>query len=184
MKNIKKLAIPGIIIAVLILPWLNACQNDGRTSIHRGDLPSNTVTEAPDDIVHTPGGDAYRANVNGSGPGELIPDIQTVNVTLKDLNINYRSNIETKAGETRNNILFIWKEDGIFNNELVLYSVTVPEGIRLSDVGGAGRPGILLTVLAIAISEDVTPGQYTFQIGIEINGEDYGTIPCTVSVIE
>jgi len=60
----------------------------------------------------------------------------------------------------------------------------VPEGIGLTQVGGGGRPGILLTVLMIEISPEVPPGEYTFEIGIEINGQDYGTVPCTLYIIE
>jgi len=37
--------------------------------------------------------------------------------------------------------------------------------------------------LVIEISPDVQPGQYNFGIGIEIDGKDYGTIPCTINVV-
>ncbi len=35
----------------------------------------------------------------------------------------------------------------------------------------------------IEISPEIKPGQCTFEIGLEINGKDYGTIPCTIEVI-
>jgi hypothetical protein len=153
----KWLLITGVVLALLLLSFLTACQGEEHTPVPTGSSPSLTITEAPDgnddthtpvptgslpeptgeeapdDIVFTPGGYAYRANVNGSGPGELLPDIQGVNVTLGSgsdiLNINYRNYIETKAGETRNNIIFMWGEGGIFDGSLELYSTGLPEGI-------------------------------------------------------
>lgn len=29
----------------------------------------------------------------------------------------------------------------------------------------------------------VTPGQYNFEVGLEINGRGYGMIPCTIKVL-
>jgi hypothetical protein len=187
----KNIAILGVVMIVLFLPFLSACQSDtseARTSIPVKDLQPPTGIEAADDIVSTPGGVALRANVRGSGGGDLWPPIQSANVTLgsgsKTLNINYRDYIDTKAGETRNNIIFISKEGGLLDKKLELYSTDVPEGIGLIDVGGGGRPGILQTVLVIEISPAVVPGQYTFKIGIEVDGKDYGTIPCTINVVK
>jgi len=39
-------------------------------------------------------------------------------------------------------------------------------------------------VLVIEIPPDIQPGQYNFGIGIEIDGKNYGTIPCRIKVIE
>lgn len=182
-----------ILVAIMltfILLAVNACQSgngDNHIPIHTGSLTPPTGLEAPDDIVPTPGGSAYRANVHQVGEPDKWPPIQSANVTLDSgsdaLNVNYRNYIETKAGETRNNIIFLWKEGGLFDKKLELYSVDVGDGIGLTNGGGGGRPGILLNVLVIEISPEVAVGQYTFQIGIEIDGKDYGTIPCTVNVI-
>ncbi len=180
----KKIFISVVLIVAVVLPLISGCQGGERTSLTNGALPTSVATEAPDDIVHTPGGDAYRANVHQVGEPDKWPSIQSVDVVLGSLNINYRRNIETKAGETRNNIISVYKEGGLIDSELALYSVAVSEGVGLNDVGGGGRFGMLLTVLAIAISAGVATGEYTFQIGIEIDSKDYGTIPCTVSVIE
>ena len=187
----KIIIILSTLLMVFSLPVVSACQTDSgepRTYIPLKVLQSPTGIEAPDDIVFTPGGYAYRANVHGAGEEDPWPSIQSANVTLDSgsdiLNIIYREYIETKAGETRNNIVFIWKEGGLFNSELEFYSVAVPDEIVLTNSGGGGRPGILLKVLVIEILPGAVPGQYTFQIGIEVDGKDYGTIPCTVSVTE
>jgi len=187
----KKLVILGIIILAAILPLLAACQADsgeGRTHIPTGELPDYSASDAPDDIVFTPGGYAYRANVHQEGVANPWPDIPFENTTLGSgtdvLDLFYRGFIETRAGETRNNIIFCSKEGGISDSQLTLYAAAVPAGVGLTQVGGGGRPGILLTVLMIEISPQVAPGEYTFEIGIEINGQDYGTVPCTLYIIE
>jgi hypothetical protein len=186
----KKSVLCFMVILAIVLTALTACQSgngDEYNTIPAGSLPLPTGPEAPDDIVPTPGGFAYSANVHQMGEPDKWPSIQSANVTLgsgsEALNINYRNYIDTKAGETRNNIIFLWKEGGLFDEKLELYSIDVADGIRLTNGGGGGRPGILLNVLAIEISPEVAAGQYTFQIGIEVGGKDYGTIPCTVSVI-
>lgn len=188
--EMKKSVLYFMVIMAIVLTALTACQsgdNDKHTPIPSGSLPPPAGLEAPDDIVPTPGGYAYRANVHQMGEPDKWPPIQSANVTLgsgsEALNVNYRDYIETKAGETRNNIIFLWKERGLFDEKLELYSVDVVEGIRLTNEGGGGRPGILLNVLVVEISPEVAAGQYIFQIGIKVDGKDYGTIPCAVNVI-
>jgi len=180
-----------ILITLLLLPLLAACSSgsvEGRTQIPTGELPDYSESDTPDDIVFTPGGYAYRANVHQEGVANPWPDIPFENTTLGSgtdvLDLFYRGFIETRAGETRNNIIFCSREGGISDSQLTLYAVAVPAGVGLTDAGGGGRPGILLTVLMIEISPQVAPGEYTFEIGIEINGQDYGTVPCTLYIIE
>jgi hypothetical protein len=197
-----------IATAILLLSFLTACRSDGpapipsetsspptitETSNHNigeliptpeGSLPEPTGPEAPDDIVHTPGGDAYQANVHQEGVPDKWPSIQTVIVKRDNLQIQYREEIETRAEETRNNIIAVYGGEAVFDSKLVLYSSVMPDGIKLTDVGGGGRPGMLLAVVAIEISPSVIPGQYTFSFSVEIDGKDYGTLPCTINVIE
>jgi hypothetical protein len=205
----KKLLL--ILIAILLLPLLGACQPDseqtsetgapgetqatttpptsaaGRIIIPSGSLPDYSDSDTPDDIVFTPGGYAYRANVKGSGPGEGMESIPFETTVLRcgaeTLMMYHRHPIETGAGETRNNIIFCAGGEAFTDSQMTLYAVTVPEGIGLTQVGGGGRPGLLLKVLMIAVSPEVAPGEYAFEIGIEIDGRDYGTIPCTLKII-
>jgi len=180
----KKLVVLGVIAVLLVSLFLSAC--GGKTLVSSSTLPSPTSTEAPDDIVITPGGSAYRANVHQQGVPDKWPPVQTIDVTLNDFNIEYRASIETKAGEIRNNIIFIWGKVNpfSFDSELTLYSSDVPDGIVISDADGGGRPGILLGVLAIKVNPDVPAGQYSFKIGIVIDSKDYGTIPCIIKVVK
>jgi hypothetical protein len=191
-EKMSKLAF--IIAAIMLIGLLPAtgCQTDGGeayTTLPIERLPLATGEEAPDDIVPTPGGLAYRANVHHQGVENPWPPIESTEVVLGSgsdaLNISYRDYIETEAGETRNNIIHVWKEGGLFDSRLRLYSVAVPDGMGLTDGGrGVALPGATGAVLVIEVDPDVAPGQYAFEIGIELDGKDYGTIPCTIEVLE
>ena len=91
--------------------------------------------------------------------------------------------METKAGETRNNIIkaVIPNKDV---DSLSLYIIDVPAGISLTDGMRWSGPSARASVLMVETSQDIAPGQYTFEIGLEINDKDYGTIPCVVKVLE
>jgi hypothetical protein len=176
----------------LIVPLLavTACPaSETHTTILTEDWlpPAVGVGEAPDDIVITPGGIAYRANVHHQGEENPWPSIKGSNVTLSnwfsEINLNYREHIETGAGETRNNIFRVSRESGFHEGNLNLYAASIPSGIELTQRIGGVMPGILLAVLVIEISPDVAPGQYSFEIGLEVNGRDYGTVPCTIEVV-
>ena len=145
--------------------------------------------EAPDDFVPTPGGGSYRGNVHEASVENPWPPIESTSTVLKSgdnaINVQYRDHIETKAGETRNNIIIITRQGTpLFDSRLDLYSVDIPAGIQLTYNRGAGPPGSLGAVLMIKISPDVALDQYQVEIGLEINETDYGTIICTIEVVE
>ena len=185
-----------ILVAIMLIGILPtaACQKDtveSHTPIPMKDISIawNAEKEAPDDFVPTPGGGTYRVNVFQQGVENPWPPIESTDVVLGSntdaLNVNYRDYIETAAGETRNNIIRVTKEGGLINSELSLYYTHVPTGLELADGGrGVGLPGTLGAILVIDIASDITPGEYLLEIGIEIDGKDYGTIKCTVKVME
>jgi len=187
----KNLSILGIITAVLLLPLLSACQSDNvvtPTPLPSGSLPSSTGTEAPDDLINTPGGTGYRAGFQLEREEHHWPPIEIATVVLGTgsdiLNIRYRAYIESKAGETRNNIISVTKDGGLVGSRLVLYTNTAPDGMKLTILNGNGLWGSLAAVLAIEISLEVSPGQYVFRIGIKVDGKDFGTLPCTINIIK
>ena len=142
---------------------------------------------APDDIFPTPGGDAYAANVFQQGVANPWPPVAIATASLvkgtDQLLILYRKDIDTKAGQTRNNIIQASKSSSfLVSGNLSFYSLALPPGIELGSDGGSGRPGLLTRILVIKILPEVAPGSYTFQIGIELDGVDYGTLPCTINI--
>jgi len=93
----KKLTISGVAILATLLVSISCS-------------PPGPPGAANDDIVYPPGGFTYRANVHQQGEPDW-PPIQQTEVTLDALSgtvdIQYRDYIETEAGETRNNIIFL-----------------------------------------------------------------------------
>jgi len=188
----KKLAlIISTVILIGLLP-ATACKTNGgesRTQIPVQDIGTLWVEqEAADDIMTVPGGvPAYRANVQQQGVENPWTPIEISEATLssgsEEATIYYRTLIETAAGENRNNVIkVIIPNKGV--DSLSLYAIGVPAGLTLVDGMQWGGPGSRASVVVIEISSDVIPGAYSFEIGIEIKGEDYGTVPCTIKVIK
>jgi hypothetical protein len=185
-----------ILAAIMLIGLLpvTACQQSepvSHTYLPSYTSSANTTEEAADDIVATPGSSAYRANVHQQGVENPWPPIEMKTMSLGNkpdiIRVMYREHITTEAGETRNNILYINRTEGFFENissDVRLYSDDIPDGISLFRSNGGGLIGQLVSILRIVISPVATPGQYTLEIGVEIKGKDYGTIPCTVQVTE
>ena len=177
-----------IVVVALLFSSLvvTSCRSGGdgdRILIPTQDLLPAVGEEAPDDIVPTPGGVAYRANVHQQGEENSWLPIESIAVTLDGIYLGYRDYIETKAGETRNNIFGVSREDGFWEGSLNLYATSILSGITLAQAVSGGLPGTLATVLIIEVSPEAVPGQYTLEIGLEINGRDYGTVPCIIEVV-
>jgi hypothetical protein len=158
-------------------------------------VPPGTAGAANDDIVFPPGGFTYRATVHQVDQPDW-PSIEQTEATLWNLtriaNITYRSYIETKAGETRNNILYL-KIIGFPSLDplkAAYESVNLPEGFTLErgeemngGIGGQDEKSSRI-VMKINISEKVAPGEYTFQFKVMVDGAKFGSVPCTVKVLD
>ncbi|HUT69009.1 MAG TPA: carboxypeptidase-like regulatory domain-containing protein [Dehalococcoidales bacterium] len=154
------------------------------------------VGESPDDFVPAPGmGPQYRANVLVQGVTNPWPPILGTEVTLGTppnmAQITYRDYIETEAGQTRNNMFIAYlpgvdPSDATFDAiEVTLSGTDLPYGITVTQDWQWHGPGTWnKTALKIEISPHVEPGEYTFNINVEINGKDYVTVPCMIEVLE
>jgi hypothetical protein len=149
---------------------------------------SCNLSEQPDDVVATPGGYTYRANVHQQGVPDKWPPIQTVDVTLTSLNdswqLNYRAAIETEAGQTRNNI-FRLSGTGIstmLGVSAVFEPVNLPSGFEANKAQTTIAPMTTAT-MNIQISPQVKAGTYTFQVHVQIGDADYRRVPCTITVL-
>jgi len=98
--------------------------------------------------------------------------------------LNYRAFIETKAGETRNNILWLYGTSisAKMGKAVVFTPENLPSGIATNLEQTAISP-VTKAVMEISISAQVSTGEYTFNIRVEIDGKDYGQVPCTIKVI-
>lgn len=198
MKRWLLIAIVGI---VLLLP---AC-NSGSTTTHVPITTASTAVgpspfpneEAYDAIIVSPDGPVYWHHLVDSTQVSLGGNGNTIKV-------GYRAYIETRAGETRNNIVAITVPVTIptdfsdisdsdisdFNDYLAsvdLYTLGMPQGIAVWEIMGyiplPFRP-VVRHVLLIEISQEVQAGEYSFEIGFVVAGVDYGTVPCTIKVLE
>lgn len=185
----KLLNIIAIALLVILLA-VTACQSGGsetRTPIPVKDMfPLFGEQEAPDDIMPVPGGGpVYRANFHQEGIENPWPPIEITKVFLgsgsNEAHIYYRDYIETKAGETRNNVIKVIMPSKEVRS-LSLYAIDVPDGISLTDGMRWSGPNAMASVLVIEISLDVALGQYTIEIGVEIDGKNYGKVPCIIKV--
>lgn len=142
--------------------------------------------EAADDIMPTPGGPGYRANLHQAGVKNPWEPVEISEAYLgsreKETHVYYRSYIETAAGEARNNIIMATIEGKEIKN-LSLYADNIPYGITLTDGMQWSAPYFRASVLVVETAADIIPGEYDLDIGLLINGRDYGTITCTIDVI-
>lgn len=181
----------ALIVLIALLP-VTGCQTDA-TEIHTP-IPVKDMgllqaeREAPDDIMAVPGGGpAYRANVHQQGvlsPWSAIEVSETyLGSGSSEAQIFYRSNIQTPPGETRNNVTKVTIPDKDVDS-LTLYADAIPPGITLTDGTQWSGPSARASVLIIEIVQDITSGEYPLEIGLVINGKDYGTVTCTIKMIE
>lgn len=193
----KRIVILGVVMLTAILLVAVSCAEKPAPSLRPPtpvppmDVPPGTPGAAADDIVTPPGGPTYRANVHQEGQPDW-PPIQQTEVSLKSLfriiSIKYRDYIETRAGETRNNIFYI-KVGGFppLDPLKVSYeAVDMPDGINVETewqiyggIGGQNKKSSK-ALLKIRIASHVVPGEYPFSI--QVGG--LGSVPCTVKVLE
>jgi hypothetical protein len=163
------------IIAVVSVLAVSSCAQQG-VPVLKGNLPTN-ASKSPDDFIFTPGGYAYRG-----------PSIEIVEAPLlsgpEPILVEYRANITTKSGEIRHNLMRIRKQEGRFDGSerIRLYAVRPPPNMRLLQDSAVGLPLTLAQVLVIEVSRIAKPGRYDFEIGVKIEGKDYGMLPCSIEV--
>ena len=147
--------------------------------------PSPINGENPDDILITPGGLAYRANVHQEGITNPWPPIQTDEVILDDnVHVTYRARIATKADQTRNNIVFVSTPGQSIDN-VKLDPLDIPAGMQVYfGMLWNGPQGSIAQVLQVEASKDIKLGQYTLEINVNLNGREYGQIPWTITLIQ
>ncbi|MDV2988920.1 MAG: hypothetical protein P3T54_01985 [Dehalogenimonas sp.] len=143
-----------------------------------------------DDLVPTPGGLAYRALVASAEDTEYWPAVETNPVDLYRAqgreSLNYRKNIETAPGETHYSMFYLSRPSGFSaEEELNFYTADLPESIQLSQYGSGGLwlPGTLASALIITVSENIEPGEHSFEIGLRTSEFDYGRFPVRLKIV-
>ncbi len=148
--------------------------------------PPSTTADAqyPDDLVPTPGGYAYRGNVNQQGQVNPWPPVEVVTESLPIGSVQYRSDITTNAGQVRNDLVNLSSQTfQSGEHALNLYATGVPAGFTLERSAGAGLAGQLSVWLRIAVAASVAPGDYSFSLAVVVDTVFAGVLPVTVHVV-
>lgn len=173
-------------ICIIMMPLLVSCSG----------VTPGAPEAANDDIIFAPGGFIYRASLHQQGEPDW-PPVKEVDITVEALSgtidIRYRGSIESRAGETRNNIIFLFGRNApdLLDPLQINYDTTgLPEGITLEKdrqmyggIGGQDKKSSRVA-LKIEIESKVKPGEYPFSIHLNYEGMDIGMLPCTIKVIE
>ena len=159
--------------------------------------PLPTGKGNPDDLIGTPGGWAYRANVIQQGLVISWSPVQTVDAAIgtsaNPVTVNYRSQLETQAGQTRN-IIFTVVLPNVSPSqpgnpiEAAISSNNLPAGISIVQDSGPGwhdgdPPLRVEEIVHVQIGGIVKPGNYTFSFIVSVAGVQQGMLPCTVRVL-
>jgi hypothetical protein len=160
------------------------------------DVAPGTPGAASDDIVTPPGGYTYRANVHELDKPEwpAVPEVvKTIDALGGTIRCQYREYIDTKAGEIRNNILYLSNEDApdlADPLDIEYYVEGLPAGIGII-LGSYWYGGIAgqdkqssKAIFQIDIASQINPGEYTFSIVLMYEGEEIVALPCTINVTE
>lgn len=141
------------------------------------------------DTIFKWSGIGYVCSFNGQ-PRIILTPFKTTSVafgyTGDTVQINYRDTISTPHGSTRNNILQI-QHSGLAMSTIAVTSLSMPSGFTvvcagtmLPIVGNNYKAG--QSFIQIEIASSVQSGNYLLQLDVKIDGEDYGSVPCTMRI--
>ena len=186
MKNIY---ISAFIVTICLLGLVYGCVSEYR--------PSTTTTSSDtlpyDEAMVTPGGWRYRGDFP-QYKQNIAQHSAVIGEQPDQAQITYRSDIETKAGETRTNLFYITllnvstetPTPYLANIQTTLGVKNIPNGLAFVQEGegyqGAGwRTSEVLVHIRIAAG--IKPGDYTFQVAVNIDGKEYGQVPCAIKIV-
>jgi hypothetical protein len=198
---LRKYYILVTLFSVLILGLTCGCVSGNTTlstttSTSTTSAITTTSTNPPyDEAEVTPGGWRYRADFTQYNLPRVQQDDVIIGVVPNRCEIIYRSNISTPAGETRTNIFFITLLDvsniapstSVTPIQANLTAVNLPAGLIFTSDGEGTEsdPWRSCQVLThIQIDKSLKPGGYSFQFDVNINGIDYGRIPCAIEIVQ
>jgi hypothetical protein len=159
-------------------------------------VPTFGAAQNSDDIILTPGGPTYAGNMHSANVTHPLTPVSMVQVTLSqnstNANISYRAVIESQKPAVRNNIINVFLMGKSVNTAqpispvqgLSLYTLDLPDGVTVTEGMQLTSPLSTSSVLVLDIAEDAQTGTHKFEIVLKINGIDFGTLPCTLTVTD
>jgi hypothetical protein len=158
-------------------------------------ITTTSATPSYDEAEVTAAGWRYRADFTQYNLPRVQQDDVTIGVVPNRAEIIYRSSITTPAGEIRTNIFFITLLDvsniapstSVTPIQANLTAVNLPAGLIFTSDGEGTEsdPWRACEVLThIQIGKNLKPGGYSFQFDVNVNGTDYGRIPCAIEIVQ
>jgi hypothetical protein len=148
------------------------------------------IKERPDDVLQLAHGLAYRADLGDDGWTKFPPVIKQESVELRPrsnvITIKYRKDIEVEQGQRANIIFYIQTLIDQQPMTVEIKPLGLPEGMtnRVIERWRESDRGFSQGALQIQVSRKMVVNMYQFEFRINVNGEDCGTLPCTIKVIE
>jgi hypothetical protein len=186
-----------ILLSLLVL-WASGCaRHPEGIEIPEGDMSS--WEENYDSLMFGPSVITYISNIHQAGKPSGYKKVETTEEVLRERifshTVTYRKWIETRADETRYNIISIYPPNFIRRVNYYIDLLTIEYDIFLAElspdiqvnriVTRTGPPFYITQIgLLIEIPEDVEPGNYTLTFIVEANGRYCGELPCVIHVIE
>jgi predicted small lipoprotein YifL len=194
----KKIFFTLLAFLLLFLLALTACGKPGQVLVPTATnwVPTFGQAQNSDDIIITSGVPAYAGNTSSANTTGTLNPVSIIQTTLSQneifAHITYRVAIESQKPAVRNDIINVFltgkninfSQPGNTIQSLGFYTLDLPRGVTITE--GMQLPGDLSTssVLVLNITEDAKTGKHEFEIGLIINGVDFGTLPCTLTLID
>jgi hypothetical protein len=131
----------------------------------------------PDDVVLVPDGARYRGNVQTDVPPVPLATAQPDGVV-----VTWRPSMTVKAGQTKYDIIKVLTSVPI--TSAYLYADGAPSWLGLL-VKPAYVPSDTVwgPVLIVTFGPNAPVGTYELDLGIIVNGVDFGTVPITLNIL-
>jgi hypothetical protein len=184
------------LILLLTCGCVSGKTTSSTTAITSTSAITTTSANPPyDEAEVTPGGWRYRADFTQYNLPRVQQDDVIIGVVPNRCEIMYRSNISSPAGETRTNIFFITLLDvsniapsiSVTPIQANITAVNLPDGLIFTSDGEGTEsdPWRACEVLThIQIGKNLKPGGYSFQFDVNVDGTDYGWIPCVIQIVQ
>jgi hypothetical protein len=176
-----------LLVSLILLGALmaGACQiaPQAPSEIPKADMPTREATY--DDIMPTPGGPAYRANVIQAGEASPLQPVSVTSVVLgtdsSAPTLTYRNSINSKPGQIRFNILSV-RYPNVMAVTANFRLVSAPASMQVSNVMDWHGPFTQATILMMSIPDSIKDGSYTMEIAVTVNGKDYQNVSSVINV--
>ena len=148
---------------------------------------------AGDSIVLFDSGPSYvgnSASANKNNYPSVVISQAVLTHDVFQLHVSYRADIEGPKGETRYDIIYLFLTGKDLNTSspqnsitaVKIYTTSVPEGLKITEATQWTGDLSSGSILMLDFTAGLSAGKHKLDLGIFVNGIDFGTLPCTLNV--